>query len=181
MTAPGGTCRFCAEALPDGAAKCPWCGEAQGHAAELRWEHDAVVVRGPGELPIGVCFGCASAGATRTRRLLGPRHGAIPHVDLPLCAACTRRADSLPMLGAAIVVVGVLAASCLWPVLVATGVAPLLMWATAAVVALMVLGLALTALQNARTRVSVSWQDGVARLRLHDARAVRRAVERDGI
>lgn len=181
MPTPGGTCRFCAEALPEGATeKCPWCGEAQGRVAQLIWERGAVIVRTPGELPIGVCFGCAAVGATRTRRLFGPRKASIQHVDVPLCAACLRRAEAVPMLGAAIAVVAILAGSCLFPVLLSTRVAPVLIGATGAFVLLVVFGLALTAYHNARTRVGARWRDGIPRLRLPDAHVVRRAVETHG-
>ncbi len=196
MTTPGATCRFCAEALPAGATKCSSCGEAAPPPAALKWERDGVVVVTPGDMPIGVCFGCGEVGPTRPRREYGPSRGGraareegrapptagvvVEHVDVPTCAACSRRAGWLPLVVSGAVVAGLFMALTGLAMIDGARVGPLTVgWAL--FLALALVGLLLIAHHLGRTRVRARWAGGEVRLRLADARAVRRAVERDGI
>ncbi|MCO5165594.1 MAG: hypothetical protein M9894_04390 [Planctomycetes bacterium] len=171
------SCRFCAEPLPpDAATRCPHCGEALRPEARLRWEPDRVVVEAPGDLPTGVCFGCAAAPPSGSRRLFGPRGVPVDRVDVPGCAACHTRARLFPL--AVMGALGTIGLSLpMFTLLVelrapvAAFVVPIGLFAAAG-------GLAAAALRLAATRVSVRWSVHEATLLLPDAPAVRRAVER---
>lgn len=173
-------CRFCAEALPPSSTKCPSCGERHQTRAELRWERDHVLVLTPGELPLGVCFGCAAVCATLPRRVQGRRDAPVSLLDVPTCAACSRRLRSLPSIVLGCICAAMLTVPVTLRVLEGRDVGPLAVgWVM--FLALVVVALALIAHHLNRTRVRVRWTARGVSLHLPDAEAVRRAVERDGI